>query len=329
MQMKHIVLPDNTPRRLVFYLAMEEYVARNLDEKECFFIWQVAPTVIFGRNQVLEAEVNLPYCKENNIAIFRRKSGGGCVYADPGNIMLSYVKAGDSVGFIFDNYMRRVAHILQQVGIPAEMSGRNDILVAGRKVSGNAFYQLPGKSIIHGTMLFDTNFDHLDNSITPSNDKLRSKGVASVRQRVTNLVEHTTIDIETFKQHLISSFCDEERVLTAQEIAAIEEIESTYLDEDFIYGKNARCSFSSGSHKCRAGEVSVEIDLSHQRIDSIELKGDFFPLQEYTDELQQRLRGVTFERESMQEALKEWPLEAYIKDLTTQELIDIIFTKTN
>ena len=88
--MKHIVLPDNRPRRLVFYLAMEEYVARNLNEKECFFMWQVAPTVIFGRNQVLETEVNLPYCQANNIAIFRRKSGGGCVYSDMGNIMLSY-----------------------------------------------------------------------------------------------------------------------------------------------------------------------------------------------------------------------------------------------
>ena len=291
--MKHILLPDNRPRRLVFYLAMEEYVARHLNEKECFFIWQVAPTVIFGRNQVLEAEVNLPYCNAHDIAIFRRKSGGGCVYSDLGNIMLSYIKEGDQVGFIFDTYMRRIAFLLQKMGIPAEVSGRNDILIGGRKVSGNAFYQLPGKSIVHGTMLFNTNFDHLEQAITPSSDKLRSKGVASARQRVTNLTEHTTIDIETFKQHLITSLCNEERVLTAEEVAAIEEIESTYLDDDFIYG--------------------------------IELKGDFFVLQDYAQELHRRLRGRAFDRHSMQEALQDWSLENHIKDLTTQELLDIIF----
>ena len=327
--MKHILLPDNTPRRLVFYLAMEEYVARHLDEKECFFMWQVAPTVIFGRNQVLEAEVNLPYCRNNNIAIFRRKSGGGCVYSDSGNIMLSYIKEGDSVGFIFDSYMRRIALALQRAGIPAQVSGRNDILIEGRKVSGNAFYQLPGKSIVHGTMLFDTNFDHLENAITPSNNKLQSKGVASARQRVTNLIEHTSMGIEEFKQYIIDTFCDGERVLTAEEVAAIEEIESTYLDEAFIYGRNPRYSFSSGMHKCRAGEVCVEMELQHNHINHAELKGDFFAIGDYAPELNSRLKGITLDRDSVSQALADLTLDRYIKDLTTQDLIEIIFTETN
>lgn len=327
--MKHIVLPDNKPRRLVFYLAMEEYVARFLDEKECFFLWQVAPTVIFGRNQVLETEVNLPYCQENNIAIFRRKSGGGCVYSDMGNIMISYIKSGDSVGFIFDSYMRRIALTLQKAGIPAQVSGRNDILVAGRKVSGNAFYQLPGRSIVHGTMLYDTNFDHLEQAITPSNNKLQSKGVASVRQRVTNIKEHTTLGIEEFKQHLLSSFCDGERMLTQQEIAQIEEIESTYLDEAFIYGRNPRYTFSSGIQHTPAGEVGVEIALQHNHISHIELQGDFFATQEYIDELNRRLQGIDFNAVAVQEALQGWELSNYINNLTTNELIKIIFKETN
>lgn len=327
--MKHIVLPDKQPRRLVFYLAMEEYVARFLDEKECFFMWQVTPTVIFGRNQVLETEVNLPYCKENNIAIFRRKSGGGCVYSDMGNIMISYIKDGDSVGFIFDSYMRRIALALQKAGIAAQVSGRNDILVDGRKVSGNAFYQLPGRSIVHGTMLFDTNFDHLEQSITPSNSKLQSKGVASVRQRVTNLKEHTAMSIDTFKQHMINSFCDSERVLTPQEIAEIEAIEKGYLDEEFIYGKNPRYSYSSGVHHTPAGEVCVEVALQHNHISHIELKGDFFVIQEYTHELNNRLKGITFEPQAVSNSLQGWQLEQHIKNLTTQELIEIIFTEIN
>ena len=326
--MKHILLPDNRPRRLVFYLAMEEYVARHIHEKECFFMWQVDPTVIFGRNQVLEAEVNLPYCRSNDIAIFRRKSGGGCVYSDRGNIMLSYIKEGNSVGFIFDSYMRRITFALQKAGIAAQMSGRNDILIDGRKVSGNAFYQLPDRSIVHGTMLFDTNFDHLENAITPSDKKLQSKGVQSVRQRVTNLKEHTSMSVEEFKQYMIDTLCDSERTLTADEVAAIEAIEATYLDEEFILGKNPRYSYCSEVVRCRAGELSVVVELRRRLIESIELKGDFFALRDYADELNSRLKGKSLERTAIQEALNDFDTEQYIKDLTTNQLIDIIFTET-
>ena len=326
--MKHILLPDNRPRRLVFYLAMEEYVARHIDEKECFFMWQVDPTVIFGRNQVLEAEVNLPYCRSNDIAIFRRKSGGGCVYSDRGNIMLSYIKEGNSVGFIFDSYMRRITFALQNAGIAAQMSGRNDILIDGRKVSGNAFYQLPDRSIVHGTMLFDTNFDHLENAITPSDKKLQSKGVQSVRQHVTNLKEHTSMSIEEFKQYMIDTLCDSERTLTADEVAAIEAIEATYLDEEFILGKNPRYSYCSEVVRCQAGELSVVVELRRRLIESIELKGDFFALRDYSDELNSRLKGKSLERTAIQEALNDFATEQYIKELTTNQLIDIIFTET-
>ena len=327
--MKHIVLPDNRPRRLVFYLAMEEYVARCLDEKECFFMWQVAPTVIFGRNQVLETEVNLPYCKENGIAIFRRKSGGGCVYSDSGNLMISYIKAGDNVGFVFDTYMRRVALALQKAGIAAQVSGRNDILVEGRKVSGNAFYQLPGKSIVHGTMLFNTNFDHLEHAITPSNNKLQSKGVASVRQRVTNLCEYTSLSIEEFRRYMTETFCDGERILTDEEVSAIEAIENTYLDDDFIYGRNPRYSFDTGAQRCRAGEINIVADIHHHRISNIDLRGDFFALQDYHTELNNRLRGIEWERTAMQEAMQGITLEEYIQHFTTNDFLDIIFTETN
>lgn len=326
--MKHILLPDNRPRRLVFYLAMEEYVARHIDEKECFFMWQVDPTVIFGRNQVLEAEVNLPYCRSNDIAIFRRKSGGGCVYSDRGNIMLSYIKEGNSVGFIFDSYMRRITFALQKAGIAAQMSGRNDILIDGRKVSGNAFYQLPDRSIVHGTMLFDTNFDHLENAITPSDKKLQSKGVQSVRQRVTNLKEHTSMSVEEFKQYMIDTLCDSERTLTADEVAAIEAIEATYLDEEFILGKNPRYSYCSEVVRCQAGELSVVVELRRRLIESIELKGDFFALRDYSDELNSRLKGKSLERTAIQEALNDFDTKQHIKDLTTNQLIDIIFTET-
>ena len=118
-------------RPLVFFLAAEEYLARNSDE-DCFLLWQVGPTVIFGRNQVMEAEVNMPFCREHGIRMFRRKSGGGCVYADKGNLMISAVSSGNDKPFIFEKFISALALALRRQGFDAWPSGRNDILVSGR-----------------------------------------------------------------------------------------------------------------------------------------------------------------------------------------------------
>jgi lipoyltransferase/lipoate-protein ligase len=174
--MKFIVLPANEQRRLSFYLAMEEYVSRQLDEPDAFFFWQVAPSVIYGRNQVVENEVNLDYCREHGIEMFRRKSGGGCVYADRGNIMMSYIARGEDVEFIFHRYTEQVATMLCGLGLDAKASERNDVLVGGRKVSGNALYRTAGHCIVHGTMLFDTQMEHMLGALTPPNEKLAGKG---------------------------------------------------------------------------------------------------------------------------------------------------------
>ena len=116
--MKYIALPIQETRRLSFYLAMEEYVARQFQaEDDCFFMWQVEPSVIFGRNQVLENEVNVPYCREHGIKLYRRKSGGGCVYADMDNLMLSYITAEENVNFAFNRFVNMVLLVLRKMGI--------------------------------------------------------------------------------------------------------------------------------------------------------------------------------------------------------------------
>ena len=188
--MKYIALPDKAVRRLSFYLAMEEYIAHNRPGEDCFFMWQVNPTVIFGRNQLMENEINFDYVRSHGIEYYRRKSGGGCVYADFSNIMFSYITDDFNVSFTFDRYLQLIAHTLNKLGVKAVASGRNDITVDGKKVSGNAFYRTSGRSIVHGTMLFDTNLEDLVLSITPNNEKLITKGIESVRKRVTNLKEY-------------------------------------------------------------------------------------------------------------------------------------------
>ena len=137
--MKYIALPTSETRQLSFYLAMEEYVARRINEPDCFFMWQVEPSVIFGRNQILENEVNVAYCREHHIKMYRRKSGGGCVYADMDNLMLSYVGDGDQVGFTFNKFLQMMLLVLHKMGVEATSTIHNDIMIGDRKVCGTAF----------------------------------------------------------------------------------------------------------------------------------------------------------------------------------------------
>jgi len=223
--MKHIVLPNSIDRSLSFYLAMEEFVAEKFED-EAFFVWRVDPTVIIGRNQDLEAEVNIAYCMEHDVKIVRRKSGGGCVYSDKGNIMISFISRRGEVSTVFDRYLSALSECLSSLGLDAERSGRNDILVDGRKVSGNAFHQLPDRSIVHGTLLYDTDLDALEKAIRPPVEKLVRHGIASVRQRVQNLkayLDGSRIDsIEKLENYLVDYFCDAVIVLNEDDIHEIE-----------------------------------------------------------------------------------------------------------
>lgn len=234
--MDHIILPDSLERPLTFYLAMEEYVAAAYG---CgFFVWRVAPTVIIGRNQDLEAEVNLPFCRERGINIVRRKSGGGCVYADKGNLMVSYITGDKGVEAVFAEYLDKLAEALVGLGLDAVKTAHNDVMVGGAKVSGNAFFSLPKGGIVHGTLLHSVDFEALAQAITPPAEKLARHGVQSVRQRVANLSElGLGLGPEELEAELVRRFCSGERLLERREMALIETIEKSYTEPSFILGK--------------------------------------------------------------------------------------------
>lgn len=232
--MRYVVLEDKSVRRLSFYLAMEEYIARHLEADDYFFMWQVEPSVIFGRNQVAENEVNFEYCRKHGIKIYRRKSGGGCVYADQDNVMMSFVTPEENVGLTFNRFINMLLLVLRKLGVEATGTTHNDVMIDDRKVSGTAFYHLPRRSIVHGTMLYDTNMNHMLNAITPDPEKLKAKGIKSVRQRITLLKDHTSLTLDEFKAFVKATLCDGERVLTAKEVKGIEALEQTYLREDFL-----------------------------------------------------------------------------------------------
>lgn len=248
--MKYVVLPSGQAdnREVSFFLAMEEYLARRMADTKAdddlFFTWQVDSSVIFGRNQMVASEVNIDYCRSHGIKLFRRKSGGGCVYADRSNVMLSYITRNEltadglrqakSVAFTFNTFMGMLLLVLRKMGIEATGTSHNDVMIGSRKVSGTAFYHLPGSSVAHATMLYDTNMEHMLNAITPKPEKLQVKGIQSVRQRITLLKHHTSLSLNEFMQLVRDTLCDCELLLTTADVACIEQMEKSYLSEEFI-----------------------------------------------------------------------------------------------
>jgi lipoate---protein ligase len=324
--MIYISLPDNTTRDLSFYLSMEEYVAKHKDGDDYFFMWQVQPSVIFGRNQLIENEVNLSFCREHNIKTYRRKSGGGCVYADMSNVMFSYITKDENVNFTFNRYINMVVLILRKLRIEAKANGRNDIMIDDRKVSGNAFYHIPGRSIVHGTMLYDTNMINMVGSITPTDEKLLSKGVNSVRQRIALLKDYTSVSLDEFKDFVRTNLCEKEIMLSNDEILEIKEIEKEYLSEKFIYGNNPRFTVI---HKRRiegVGDFEVRIELKNDMIKEINIMGDFFIVGDIDKEILSRLRNVKMEREAVIKALPE-RVDNIIHNLNKEILTDMIINK--
>lgn len=171
---------------LMDYLAMEADMVKTIQEPTVF-TWVVSPTVIYGRHQCAEAEVNEAYCHAHGIAVVQRQSGGGCVYADRGNLMISCVSPSTRSQEVFDQFLVLLSGALRRLGYEAVTTAHNDVLVGDRKVSGTACYTTPTGTVVHASMLYDVNLTDLEAAITPSEAKLAKHAVASVRQRVRNL----------------------------------------------------------------------------------------------------------------------------------------------
>lgn len=321
--MKYVSLPDNVVRPLPFYLSMEEYVARRYSE-ELFFMWQVNPTVIFGRNQLVDSEVNTDYCRRRGIAFYRRKSGGGCVYADMDNIMFSYIVSCDDIVTLFSSYTSRIASMLVSLGVDASSNGRNDVLIGDRKVSGNAFYHIPGRSIVHGTMLYDTDLENMSMAISPSGTKLQSKGVSSVKSRITTLKEHLDIPLDEFKEYVRRYLCDGNIALDDSDVAAIEEMSRPYYTDSWIYGHNPRYTTHLTRRIDGVGEFCTYIELKNGVIKDINISGDFFLVGDLDEGLLARLRGISYDRESLMAALSDVEPGSVIAGLRRNEMIDIL-----
>lgn len=328
--MKLVTLPDSRLHPLPFYLAEEEWLARNGGGEDFFFMWQVEPTVIIGRNQLAHKEVDLDFCRAHGIRVVRRKSGGGAVFADMNNLMLSYVtSSGDGVATTFAAYTGMVAAALRSLGLDAAATSRNDVLIGGRKVSGNSFYRLGDRSIAHGTMLYDCDRDLMARVLRPAPAKLRSHGVESVRSRVTTIREHMPdTDISTFRTRLTEAILAggiDIRQLTPDEVNEIERLSLEYHDPARITRLNPKADVEAEAYFDGIGTIKAHVTLLRGRIDDFSLTGDYLETADASASLGELLKGSPYDAAQVEALLESTDLGQLIPGLTPGHLMKLIF----
>jgi lipoyl synthase len=326
--MKYILLPPmkNHNCQLPFYFAVEEYVARNCFDDDYFFIWQVDPTVMLGRNQLIQNEINEEYCKRHNVHVCRRKSGGGCIYSDKGCLQFSYITSERVVNNTFKEYISRVLDVIRSLGVDATTSGRNDIEVDGRKVAGAAFYRMDKRSILHNSLIFDTDIAEMSRCLTPSGEKLESKGVASVRQRVANLSEFTKVSIPELIAHTRKMLCgDGVLELTDKDMQEVFRIEATLAAPEFVYGHTPSYTKKCSLRLPNAGKIEAYVELKNDTILHINLLGDYFLTGDLDRDLLQHLRGVPFDREAVKQVLNGIDLGSIILNVNQEQFLHLLF----
>ncbi len=312
-----------------FNLALEEYALTQMD-MDMVILWRNAKAVIIGNNQNAVEEINVDYVRENNIAVIRRQSGGGAVFHDLGNINYTVIhKLGEND---FSNYAKFTAPIceyLQTLGVKAELKGRNDLLIDGMKFSGNAQAVKNGRIMHHGCILFNADVSDLAKSLVPKTEKIESKGIKSVRSRVTNVYSHLPVPMtaEEFYNGIADHFRKqdmEEYMLTKEDIAAIQKlVEEKYSQWEWNFGKSPAYNWENSRHY-PFGIVDARLNVKDGVMEEVHIFGDFFGIQN-KEALEQKLQGVRHDRQAIAQALDGVDLQQYIHGITLEDFLNLIF----
>ena len=311
-------------------LAAEQVVFDRLPrDRSYFMLWQNAKAVIIGKHQNTAAEVNEPYVREHGVQVVRRLSGGGAVYHDMGN--LNYTMITDAEGGIeFESFCRPVMETLRELGVPCELSGRNDLTVQGRKFSGNAQYRREGRVMHHGTILFDSDLSAVSEALRVDPEKIRAKGVQSVRSRVANLKEFLPeeVTLPLFRKKLLEHVVKETagtayRFTEEEERQIAELVKTRYGTWEWNWGASPACTIRKRKRFPDCGLVEVYIEAEAGRIRDITFRGDFFSLKE-PEGLRERFLGRKMQPEAYREALDGIEAGEYFSGLTEEELLSLL-----
>lgn len=314
-------------------LAIEEYALKNLDINETYLLFYInEPSIIIGKNQNTIEEINTEYVEKNGIHVVRRLSGGGAVYHDLGNLNFSFITKDDGESFHnFRKFTEPVVTALKKLGVNAELSGRNDLLAEGRKISGNAQFSTKGRMFSHGTLLFDSEIESVVSALNVKKDKIESKGIKSIRSRVANISEFITekVTIEEFRSLLLKNIFEgmeeiPEYVLTEKDWEKIHELsKERYQNWDWNYGKSPKFNLQH-SHRFPVGQIDVRFEVNKGTIENCKIYGDFFGVGDVM-EVEDKLTGIKYEKSQIASALEEVDIKHYFGNISKEDFINLIY----
>ena len=321
-------------------LATEQYLMNSGKLQPPFMLFYIEkPCIIVGRNQNTLEEINQKYCDENGITITRRLSGGGAMYQDLGNLCFSFVVEADKQKFgDFKALVQPVVSALHAMGVTgAEVTGRNDIVIDGKKFSGNAMYSRNGKTFSHGTLMFDVNTDSVANALHVAKDKIESKGIKSVRSRVTNVKpyvdkQYQKMDTYQFRDELIKKIWNVADIKDAQQYAyeltkedqlGIQAIEQRlYKNWDWVYGKSPEFTIKKRKHFA-GGTIDARFLIEKGKIKDLKIYGDFFGPSDVA-EVQTALIGIEYAPEQIVQALDKLDLSKYFVGISADDVKELL-----
>lgn len=312
-------------------LAFEEYVFNQMDNSESYFLlWQNDNAIIVGKHQNTIEEINQEYVRENDIKVVRRLSGGGAVYHDLGNLNFTFiVNDNNKDQFDFQTFTRPLVDALKTLGVNAEFNSRNDIAIDGKKFSGNSQYAKRGRILHHGTILFNSKLATIQSALKIKKDKIESKGIKSVKSRVTNIVDYLDegYTLDNFKEALVRAMFEnenlEEIILSDEAIDDIQQLKiEKYATWDWNYGKSPQYNLRK-ERKCDFGLITILLQVEKGEIKEIHFYGDYFGNGDI-HQLETQFIGVKPSEEALSVVLQNIELADYINGLDSKTLIDLI-----
>lgn len=320
-----MILVENKSKNPAYNHALEEYLLST--GEDVFILWQNEPTVLVGRNQNVYKEVDIEYCNDKGIHIVRRLSGGGTIYTDLENMQYTFItreQEGDS----FKYFAAPIINALKKLNINAEFTGRNDMVIDGRKFSGNAQYHQGNRVLHHGTILFSVDMYNLQNCLTPNKKKFEGKNVSSVKSRVGFLKEYTDKTIQEFMDVLEEEICKEYGIIERYDPKDIEEQvlkiqKERFESKEWNFGQNPKFSVDI-IEKHPFGLVEYGINVSKGRIKEIKINGDFFGRKNISG-LEDLLRGQLFEIKEITNVLSQIDINDYIEGAQKEDIINDLF----
>ena len=316
-----------------FNIALEEYCFKKLkDEEEIFLLWINEPSIIVGKYQNTIEEINTEYTREKGIHVIRRISGGGAVYHDLNNLNYTIISNRDKgqEGFNFKEFSKPIIETLAELGVKAEFTGRNDLEIDGQKFCGNAQAYIKDRVMHHGCLLFNVDFSALGDALKVSKDKIESKGVKSVRSRVTNILPHlkTPITVEEFgdkiMEYMKKQYPDmKEYVFSKEELDYIAKRAEVKRSWEWNYGESPEFNITRGK-RFKNGKIQIFATVENSRIKNIRFYGDFFGKNEDLNEIENLLKNVKYTAEDVKEKLESIDIGEYFSKFTVDEIVEVI-----